>query len=205
MICLEITANRPSRPHITRVAQRKNNADAQQDCEGGYPIPVLSQIFELPHTREVYWTPPSSVGVMSLAGSCIWLDTANDRSNDDVLFKHDKNAGRLSSRTCGPTVEAPGRGLEKQVCPLDAGMGKKGSRKVKSQYPRRNATSLVLARRSFDEGNPSQLYYPQPLSPRSQRPGGLFVIPARLSVMTRYPRFLITCGTRIGFRRFALL
>ncbi|KAI8517367.1 hypothetical protein Bbelb_059480 [Branchiostoma belcheri] len=29
-------ANRPSRPHITRVAQRKNNADAQQDCEGGY-------------------------------------------------------------------------------------------------------------------------------------------------------------------------
>ncbi|KAI8503812.1 hypothetical protein Bbelb_187830 [Branchiostoma belcheri] len=29
-------ANRPSRPHITRVAQRKNSADAQQDCEGGY-------------------------------------------------------------------------------------------------------------------------------------------------------------------------
>ncbi|KAI8499681.1 hypothetical protein Bbelb_227320 [Branchiostoma belcheri] len=29
------TANRPSRPHITRVAQRKNNADTQQDCEGG--------------------------------------------------------------------------------------------------------------------------------------------------------------------------
>ncbi|KAI8493102.1 hypothetical protein Bbelb_291060 [Branchiostoma belcheri] len=26
-------ANCPSRPHITRVAQRKNNADAQQDCE----------------------------------------------------------------------------------------------------------------------------------------------------------------------------
>ncbi|KAI8491998.1 hypothetical protein Bbelb_303710 [Branchiostoma belcheri] len=31
-------ANRPSRPHITRVAQRKNYAHAQQDCEGGYII-----------------------------------------------------------------------------------------------------------------------------------------------------------------------
>ncbi|KAI8519355.1 hypothetical protein Bbelb_026120 [Branchiostoma belcheri] len=29
-------ANRRLRRHITRVAQRKNNADAQQDCEGGY-------------------------------------------------------------------------------------------------------------------------------------------------------------------------
>ncbi|KAI8509299.1 hypothetical protein Bbelb_131470 [Branchiostoma belcheri] len=37
-------ANRPSRPHITRVAHRKNNADAQQDCEGGYLYAVCSPV-----------------------------------------------------------------------------------------------------------------------------------------------------------------
>ncbi|KAI8498843.1 interferon regulatory factor [Branchiostoma belcheri] len=35
---LPTAANRPSRRHITRVAHRKNNADAQQDCEGGYRL-----------------------------------------------------------------------------------------------------------------------------------------------------------------------
>ncbi|KAI8516982.1 hypothetical protein Bbelb_055630 [Branchiostoma belcheri] len=78
-------ANRPSRRHITRVAH-KNNAHAQQDCEGGYKKAIFHHMFkQASKLTESRWD----------VGEPVCIRITCTISSSDVPLHHDATPRRV--------------------------------------------------------------------------------------------------------------
>ncbi|KAI8500122.1 hypothetical protein Bbelb_224390 [Branchiostoma belcheri] len=109
-------ANRPSRRHITRVAQRKNYAHAQQDCEGGYPwAGSITVHVDLMKVRFIKNTSAARRAIVGPELPIVPLCTTSATRGERMMRRDQRDTGRSAGRqNCKSDPYAP-RGFLRSV------------------------------------------------------------------------------------------